>query len=59
MKFSEFKRWLEQQGAVFEAPKGSHMMVYLNGRKTVFPYHGAKEMGKGLERKVKRDLGLA
>ncbi|WP_026949110.1 type II toxin-antitoxin system HicA family toxin [Alloalcanivorax xenomutans] len=58
MKYSEFKRWLEQQGATFEARKGSHMMVYLNGKKTIFPNHGAKEMGKGLENKIRKDLGL-
>lgn len=58
MKYSEFKRWLEQQGATFEARKGSHMMVYLNGKRTIFPNHGSKELKKGLENKIKKDLGL-
>lgn len=58
MKYSEFKKWLKKQGAVFEPRRGSHFMVYLNGKKTIFPDHGAKEMGKGLEKKVKKDLGL-
>ncbi len=58
MKYSEFKRWLERQGAVFEARKGSHWMVTLNGRRSIFPNHGAKEMKKGLENKIRKDLGL-
>lgn len=60
MKYSEFKRWLERQGAKFESHKAgsSHFRVTLNGRSSIFPYHGAKEMGKGLELKIKKDLGL-
>ena len=44
MKYSEFKRWLEKQGARFAPGKGSHLHVQLNGRHSVFPFHGAKEM---------------
>lgn len=58
MKYSEFKKWLEERGARFEARKGSHMMVYLNGKKTIFPNQGSKEIGKGLVEKIKKDLGL-
>lgn len=58
MKYSEFKRWLARQGAKFEAAKGSHFKVALNGRRTVFPDHGGKEMGSGLIEKIKKDLGL-
>lgn len=58
MKYSEFKRWLKQQGATFEQGKGSHQLVRLNGKSSVFPDHGAKEIGKGLELKIKKDLGL-
>ena len=58
MKYSEFRKWLAKQGAVFKAAKGSHFRVYLNGRQTIFPDHGAKEIGTGLVQKIKKDLGL-
>lgn len=58
MKYSEFRRWLKQQGAEFKAAKGSHFKVTLNGKATVFPDHGAKEIGQGLVEKIKKDLGL-
>jgi mRNA interferase HicA len=45
MKYSEFRRWLERQGAVFSPGRGSHHKVHLNGRTSVFPDHGAKEIG--------------
>lgn len=58
MKYSEFRRWLIKQGAVFTPAKGSHHRVCLNGKFSIFPDHGSKEMGKGLEEKIKKDLGL-
>ncbi len=58
MKYSEFRKWLARQGAVFKPAKGSHFRVYLNGRQSVFPDHGSKEIGLGLTEKIKKDLGL-
>jgi mRNA interferase HicA len=58
MKYSEFKRWLSKQGAIFTPGKGSHHRVELNGKSSVFPDHGAKEIGTGLVEKIKKDLGL-
>ncbi|KQN70202.1 mRNA interferase [Duganella sp. Leaf61] len=58
MKYSEFRRWLLKQGAQFSRGKGSHQRVFLNGKWTMFPYHGAKEIGVGLVEKIKKDLGL-
>jgi len=58
MKTNEFRRWLAQQGATFKSGKGSHVKVYLNGRLSVLPMHGSKELGKGLMEKIKKDLGL-
>ena len=58
MKYSEFKRWLERQGAAFKPGKGSHQHVTLNGLQSVFPYHGAKEIPQPLANKIKKDLGL-
>ncbi|WP_308494577.1 type II toxin-antitoxin system HicA family toxin [Duganella rivi] len=47
-----------KQGAEFTPGKGSHHRVSLNGKSTVFPNHGAKEIGTGLVEKIKKDLGL-
>jgi mRNA interferase HicA len=58
MKYSEFRRWLERQGATFIPAKGSHHKVSLNGRSTIFPDHGSKEIGRWLVEKIKKDLGL-
>jgi mRNA interferase HicA len=60
MKYSDFRKWLKQRGATFTAHKSgsSHFRVSLNGRETIFPYHGAKEIGKGLVQKIKRDPGI-
>lgn len=58
MKYSEFRKWLKAQGATFQPGKGSHHKVFLNGRQTIFPDHGAKEIGLGLVEKIKKDLGL-
>lgn len=59
MKYSEFKRWLKDQGATFIPGKGSHHKVRLNGKASIFPDHGSKEIGKGLVEKIKKDLGLS
>jgi mRNA interferase HicA len=58
VKFIEFRRWLLKQGATITPGKGSHHWVSLNERSTVFPDHGAKEIGTGLVEKIKKDLGL-
>lgn len=58
MKYSEFRRWLERQGAQFTPGRGSHHKVTLNGQRSTFPDHGAKEIPKGLVAKIKKDLGL-
>lgn len=58
MKYSAFKRWLAQQGATFEPGRGSHLHVCLNGRSTVMPHHGAKEIPAPLAAAIKKQLGL-
>lgn len=40
MNSKQMKKWLEQQGATFEAGKGAHLKVTLNGKQTVLPMHG-------------------
>jgi mRNA interferase HicA len=58
MKVSEFKRWLESQGATLGKQKGSHLKVYLHGKQSILPMHKSKEIGTGLAEKIKKDLGL-
>jgi mRNA interferase HicA len=58
MKYSEFRRWLKAQGVEFQTGKGSHFKVSLNGKSTVFPDHGAKEIGEGLRKSIIKQLGL-
>ena len=58
VKYSEFRRWLQRQGAVFTPAKGSHWKVTLNGRTAIFPDHGAKEIPRPLAEAIKKDLGL-
>ncbi len=54
----QLKKWLEQKGATIVKGKGSHLKVFLNGKQSVLPMHGTKELGKGIEDAIKRQLGL-
>lgn len=60
MKYSEFKKWLKNQGCTFEENKGKggHITIYYRTRKTVMPFHGGKEIGKGLVHAIKKQLEL-
>ncbi|MEH6500166.1 type II toxin-antitoxin system HicA family toxin [Halopseudomonas aestusnigri] len=59
MKYSEFRRWLEAQGVEFsKRSKGSHFKIRYQGRQTIFPDHGAKEIGEGLRKAIIKQLGL-
>jgi len=59
MKFSEFRRWLQAQGVKFEPRKGSHFKVTAaNGRSTIFPDHGAREMPEPTRKAIIKQLGL-
>ena len=57
MDANEFKRWLAKQGAVFEPGRGSHLKVYLGGRRSVLPMHSG-ELKTGLVQAIKKQLGL-
>lgn len=59
MKYNEFKRWLIAQGVEFtNQRRGSHQLIRLNDKTSVFPNHGSREIGTGLVQKIKRDLDL-
>ena len=61
MNAAELRRWLRRQGCTFETHKGGggHLTVRRGNRKTQLPTHGGrKELGTGLVRKIKKNLGL-
>lgn len=60
MKYNEFRRWLESQGVKFsKSASGSHFKIKApNGNQTIFPSHGAKEIGEGLRKEIIKQLGL-
>jgi mRNA interferase HicA len=55
---AELKRWLEKKGCTFAPGKGSHLKVRFGGRAAILPMRGKKELGKGVENAVKKQLGL-
>jgi mRNA interferase HicA len=54
----QFKRWLSQRGCTFKPGKGGHLKVLRGDRRSVLPMHGSSELGTGLIRGIKKDLGL-
>jgi len=58
MNSNEFKRWLAKQGCRLGTQKGSHLKVYLNDKQSVLPMHGKKELGTGLVKAIKKQLGI-
>jgi len=57
VKTSEFKRWLEAQGAVF-TPGGSHYKVTLGTKRSTCPRHLSKEIKEGTRQAILKQLGL-
>ena len=44
---------------MFQPGRGGHLNISRGERKSVMPQHGsAKQLGTGLMRKIKKDLGL-
>ncbi|MGI4877153.1 MAG: type II toxin-antitoxin system HicA family toxin, partial [Janthinobacterium lividum] len=61
MNSSQFRRYLAAQGCTFEpgAGKGGHVKVRYGDKVSFLPTHGgAKQLGTGLMRSIKKDLGL-
>lgn len=59
MNGRQAKRYLSRKGAVFSPGKGGHLIVTLNGRRSVLPQHGgSKEIGKGLWLAILKQLGI-
>jgi len=59
MKCNEFLRLAKKKGWSFHRQgKGSHEIWCKDEKKVVIPNHGSKELGKGLEKKLKKQMGI-
>lgn len=60
MKCSELLRILKKDGWCQVSQKGSHLKLAHPGKSNViiFPNHGSREIGKGMEKKILKDAGL-
>lgn len=57
MTGNEFKRWLASRGCTFEEGT-KHTKVFYEGKCTLLPRHGSREMKTGTAEGVKKKLGL-
>lgn len=59
MKYREFHKFILKNRWKFSHAVGSHYFYKKHGiLSPPVPYHGSKEIGKGLERKISKDMGL-
>jgi len=60
MKYSEFHRFIKRSksGWKYIGAEGSHYIYERNGVRYPVPFHGAKEIGEGLRKKIMKDMGL-
>ena len=60
MKCSELLRLLLKDGWIVVSTKGSHLKMKHSKKPgiIIFPDHGSQEMGKGMEKKIRKDAGL-
>ena len=58
MKSSELNRLILRNGWVVVRQNGSHVIYEKNGIRYPATFHGSKEVGKGLEKKIKKEMGL-
>ena len=58
MNSKELLKFLEGLGAEVQQGKGSHVKVYLNGKQSVIPMHGSRDLAKGTEAQILKQLGV-
>jgi len=58
MKSSELHRLILKNGWRHIRTKGSHYIYEKDGKTYPAPYHGSDEVGKGLEKTIKKEMGL-
>ena len=58
MKSSELHRKIKKNGWIHIRTEGSHYIYQKDGKNYPVPYHGTKEIGKGLEKKITKEMKL-
>lgn len=59
MKSNEFLREIKRKGWILvRLGKGSHEIYEKDGVQFSVPNHGSKEMGKGIENKLRKEMKL-
>ena len=58
MKSSELHRLIVRNGWELIRVRGSHFIYEKNEKRYPVPFHGAKEVGKGIEKKIKKEMDL-
>ena len=58
MKYSEFRRRIKKSRWKFIKDEGSHYIYEKEGQKVPVPFHGTKEIGEGLRKKIIKEMGL-
>lgn len=58
MKYDEFHKLIEANGWIFDRKEGSHVIYRKKRRTYPVPYHRGRELGKGLEKKIRKEMGL-
>ena len=58
MKSSELAKLIFRNGWKAIRQNGSHIIFEKNGIHYIATFHGSKEVGKGLEMKIKKEMGL-
>jgi len=58
MKSKEFHRLILRNGWRKKRQEGSHITYEKDGRTYPVPDHGSKEMARGLELKIRKEMGL-
>ncbi len=58
MKSSELQKLILSNDWRIVRQTGSHVIYEKNGIRYPVPFHGSKEVGRGIEKKIKREMGL-
>jgi predicted RNA binding protein YcfA (HicA-like mRNA interferase family) len=58
MKSSELNRLILKNGWKMLRQSGSHVIYEKNGATYPATFHGSKEVGKGLEMKIRKEMNL-
>ena len=59
MKYDEFHKLVRANGWTVLRQMGTSHVIYKKGSRTYpVPYHRVIELGKGLEKKIRKEMGL-